>query len=520
MFSSTFITFIAGTLVGASFAPINFLPGIFGLSLLLQKIKHANSIKSAFKQGYVFGIGLFLALLYWIAIGVSVYADKFWWAIPFALFGLPLIMGIFPALASSVTYFTKDNEYFHISFCIVWVFFEWLSSWILTGFPWGLLGYICSFSLTMMQSASIWGVYGLSFIIIYLGSIFYAKTNILIRTISIAVIILLSGIYGYLRLQDNPTKFSDHTIRVVQPSIAQSDKWKAAEFFNNLEKHIELSMLPFNPYPSFINNSAKKPLLENNTSITPDIIVWSEAALTAPYYYSPILKQLLIPLERDDQVLISGGITDNGMQDDKLEIYSSIIALKSSGEVDFEYHKSHLVPFGEYIPFSKYLPIHKITPGLLDYTEGTYETVSLDKQNLNIKPQICYEAIFPDEAAVNAANIDLIINVTNDSWYGKSSGPYQHFQIARMRAIESAVPLVRAANNGISAIIDPVGRILDSTLLNEVTTIDSFIPKKNSDTPSIYFKYGYLCMLAMIFLVIMLQTILTILLKTMTRHSN
>ena len=501
MFSSSFRIFFAGAIVGLSFAPLHIFPAIIGLSVLLSKITHSTSIKQAFKYGYIFGFGLFLALLYWIAIGVSVYAEKFWWAIPFALFGLPLIMAFFPAFVSACSFQFRDSKYAHIVFCIIWVFFEWLSSWIFTGLPWGLLGYSFSFSLTLLQSASIFGVYGLSFLAAYLGSMFFVQKNLTVRIGAILPIVIAALIFGYVRLDNNPTEYSDLTARIVQPSIKQEDKWSDNQAFQNINKHIELSTRPF--------EAAKDGLTKN----TADLIIWSEAALTIPYYFPPLYEQLLIMLEDENQVLITGGITDNGLRGRNLEIYSSIIALTHSGELDFEYHKSHLVPFGEYIPFSKYLPLQKITPGIMDYTEGNYEIVTLDKYNIRIKPQICYEAIFPDDAAVSANEADLIINVTNDSWYGNSSGPFQHFQIARMRAIENALPLIRAANNGISAIIDPVGRIIDHTELNAVTTIDSFIPLKLNDNSSLYYRYGYLMLLTFITLVLMLQISLHKMLK-------
>lgn len=494
MFSPSIITFLSGGLLGIAFAPVHFLPAIISLSILLKRIADSQSVKDAFKQGYLFGFGFFLTLLYWIAIGVSVYADKFWWAIPFVFFGLPIIMGFLLALTATLTYLIKDKKYIHIGFCIIWVFFEWVSSWALTGFPWGLLGYISSFSLTVMQSASIIGVYGLSFIVIYLGSMFYTKHGLTTR-LTVNLIILISIIiYGFIRINQNPTQFSDLTVRIVQPSIPQSDKWVSEEVFNNIEKHINLSIQPFQLTDG------------KSTQDVPDIIVWSEAALTIPYYYRPVFEQLIGMLEGEEQVLISGGVTDNGLRGEGMEIYSSLIALNSLGELEFEYHKSHLVPFGEYIPLGKYIPLDKITPGLQDYTRGNYEIVTLNKKNIKIKPQICYESIFPDEAAVNAAEVDLIVNVTNDSWYGNSSGPYQHFQIARMRAIENALPLIRAANNGISAIIDPVGRIVSQTNLNEVISIDNYLPLKLSNTNSLYYQYRYIFVLILVTLVLLLQT--------------
>lgn len=484
------ISFISGIICGLAFAPVYFFPGVFALSILAQQITRASTPKQSAKFGYIFGLGFFISSLYWIAFGVSVYIEQFWWAIPFALFGLPAFLALFVSAQSSLVWRMRENKFFHIIFCLSWLFMEWVISWAFTGLPWAMIGYAFSISTTLAQSASIFGIWGLSFISVYIGSIFYNKKQLASRIITSLLILLAMTIFGYQRLQATPTIFTDVKIRIVQPSIPQTAKWDIEEFWSNLGKHISLSQKEGRP----------------------DIIIWSEAALTAPYYYSSIKNALLTSFTKDNQILIFGGVNDNRKQGDGFELYSSMIALTSDGELLFDYHKSHLVPFGEYMPFSKYLPLKKLTPGIIDYQHGVRATRHLPLLKLTLQPMICYESVFADEVKISNKEADVIINVTNDAWYGNSSGPYQHFEISRMRAIENGLPMLRAANNGISAIIDPLGRVIQSLELNKVNVIDGYLPKK---LPFItkFLKTGKIGIFVGILCVLILQSIVASILK-------
>ncbi|CAF0735853.1 unnamed protein product [Didymodactylos carnosus] len=242
--------------------------------------------------------------MYWISIGVSVYIEEFWWAIPFALFGLPIILAFFIGATCDFAFLAKKYNYYQFIFCISW-------------------------------------------------------------------------------------------IRLVQPSIPQSAKWDIEEFWRNLDLHINLSEKPGEV----------------------DLIIWSEAALVVPYVYEPVKIKILNMLQNKDAILITGGVTENGKVNQEGEIYTSLYALTPEGEQLFEYHKSHLVPFGEYMPLKKLLPLKKLTPGIMDYTPGDGGLVKVDRHNLTIKPLICYESIFPNFVRTTNEALDLIINVTNDAWY-------------------------------------------------------------------------------------------------------
>ncbi|ABE05337.1 apolipoprotein N-acyltransferase [Rickettsia bellii] len=481
---------LLGLLSGLVFAPTFLLPALLTLSYLCCLVQKSKDWQEAAKLGYIFGFGHFLSGIYWISIGVSVYISDFWWAIPFALFGLPIILAFFVSASCVFSFFVRNNKYYHFIFCLYWVLFEWVRSWIFTGLPWNLIGYAFSFSDILIQSLNIIGIYGLSFIVIYISTSFYPfftkqfdQLKVLLLTSSITLAVIIT--YGSVRLHNHPTNFTDIKVRLVQPSIPQTEKWSEEEFWHNLMLHINLS--------------------ENSQPI--DLVIWSEAALVVPYDIPVVKSELLGLLNSVDATLITGGISDNKKRGEDFELYTAMYALEKNGNKLFEYHKSHLVPFGEYMPFKKILPFKKLTHGFVDYTEGNGGLVYLDKYNLKIKPLICYESIFPDFVRTNNETADVIINVTNDAWYGKSSGPYQHFHISRSRAVENGLPMVRVANNGISAIIDPLGRVIKKLDLNEINYIDGLIPKK-LDSPTIFSKFGNITILLIVFFIFLVNYLL------------
>ncbi len=489
--SNKLFSLLAGIICGLCFAPVFFLPGIFCISLLTAQIKISQTRFEAIKFAYIFGFGFYLSTLYWISFALGVYIDQFWWVIPFALFGLPAFLAIFTSIIALICWQLRDTKIYHFFFCCIWVFIEWVISWIFTGLPWALIGYAFSNWLILIQFASIFGVFGLSFVVVYIASspynFLFTKPNIekmgfYPRIITSVIVLVFIVIYGYLRLEANPTEYTNISARLVQPSIPQTAKWEAEEFWRNLDMHVELSKKEGNP----------------------NLIIWSEAALTVPYHLKPVMQAILSVFANDEQILLTGGVSDNNKVDDDLELYSSLIGIDRYSTKIFEYHKAHLVPFGEYIPFKNILPLKKITPGLMDYTQGRRKSVIIKKFDLAIWPLICYEAIFPQEVRVSNRLVDLLINVTNDTWYGNSSGPYQHLEISRMRAIENGLPMLRVANNGISAFIDPVGRILSKTELNQVTVLDNYVPKKLSEE-TFFSKYNPSILLLQMLGVLILQ---------------
>ncbi|AXU06430.1 apolipoprotein N-acyltransferase [Rickettsia japonica] len=494
MYKPKIICLLLGILSGLVFAPTFFIPALLTLSYLCYIVQKSENWYEATKFGYLFGFGHFLSGIYWISIGVSVYIADFWWAIPFALFGLPIVLACFISASCTLSFFAKNNKYYQFIFCLCWVLFEWVRSWIFTGFPWNLIGYAFSFSDILIQPLSIIGIYGLSFIVIYISTSAYPLfskqfTQLKILLASSVLVLTIIVIYGAVRLSNNHTNFTDIKVRLVQPSIPQTEKWNEEEFWHNLMLHINLS---------------------ENLEPT-DLIIWSEAALVVPDDIPQVKSKLLKMLNSTNAILITGGISDNKKQGDEFELYSAMYALDKNNHKLFEYHKSHLVPFGEYMPLKKILPFKKLTHGLMDYKEGNGGLVYLEKYNLKIKPLICYESIFSDFVRTNNEIADVIINITNDAWYGKSSGPYQHFHISRSRAVENGLPMIRVANNGISAIVDPFGRTIKKLNLNEINYTQDLIPKKLI-SPTIFSQFGNFTILLLIVFILLINYLLALIL--------
>ncbi|WCR57068.1 MAG: Apolipoprotein N-acyltransferase [Rickettsia asembonensis] len=468
--------------------------GIINIILLMLYSSKIRKLARSCKIWLFIRFWVFLSGIYWISIGVSVYIADFWWAIPFALFGLPIVLAFFISASCMLSFFAKNNKYYQFIFCLCWVLFEWIRSWIFTGLPWNLIGYAFSFSDILIQPLSIIGIYGLSFIVIYISTSAYPLfskqfTQLKILLASSVLILTVIVIYGAVRLSNNPTNFTDIKVRLVQPSIPQTEKWNEEEFWHNLMLHINLS---------------------ENSEPT-DLIIWSEAALVVPDDIPQVKSELLKMLNSTNAILITGGISNNKKQGDEFELYSAMYALDKNDRKLFEYHKSHLVPFGEYMPLKKILPFKKLTHGLIDYKEGDGGLVYLEKYNLKIKPLICYESIFSDFVRTNNEIADVIINITNDAWYGKSSGPYQHFHISRSRAVENGLPMIRVANNGISAIVDPFGRTIKKLNLNEINYTQGLIPKKLT-SPTIFSQFGNFTILLLIVFILLINYLLALIL--------
>jgi apolipoprotein N-acyltransferase len=470
------LLFTAGLLSAFAFAPtflVIFLPISF--PVLLYSVDMAVNYKRAALYGWIFGFGYFLGGLYWISFALFVFWDQFWFLFPFALLLLPAVMALYISLVAVCWKFTRFTGTPSIlAFIVIWLASEILRSYLFTGFPWNLMGHCLCFSTELLQISYRSGVYGLSILALLFSCCLYPlryglKLENLRFLGGVVIIIFASYLYGYSRLQDNPSQFTDVNLRLIQPSISQTEKWRDNQFSENLDRHIELS---------------KMKGLEGI-----DAVIWPEAALSANYNKS--IAKLLTPAVPKDGLLITGSISHNYEKlssserknlDDNLKFYGTILALDSTGEKQFEYKKHHLVPFGEFVPFKNFLPIKKITPGLVNQTPGELGVKFEGHKNIPpFRPLICYESIFSYETRHGTTKCDWLLNITNDAWYGDSPGPYQHFQISRIRAIENGMPLVRVGNNGITAVIDPLGRIIQRTQLNQITSLDVRLPKKLID---------------------------------------
>jgi apolipoprotein N-acyltransferase len=264
---------------------------------------------------------------------------------------------------------------------------------------------------------------------------------------AIGLVAVLAGA-GASRLAMLPTEQTGTWVRLVQPSIPQTLKWDPAVAEDNFRRLLQLSSAP-----------ADHPLTA---------VLWPEAAATFLLDRDAPHRVAIGTVAPANGYVITGALRSNP-HDRLTQLWNSIEAIDKSGTIRASYDKTHLVPFGEYVPYADILPLRAVAASAIDLSQGK-GAVTLRLAGLPpFAPIVCYEAIFPGTAVDEHARPAWIFNVTNDAWYGRSSGPYQHFAIARTRAIEEGLPLVRAANNGISGVVDPAGRVLARTGLDSVS---------------------------------------------------
>lgn len=470
-----FSSFVSGILVGLIEPPLFYFWGIIGFTIFLYQIKNSKSFYSLLQRHFAFGMGFFGYGFYWTTIAISTRIEEFWWAIPIALIGMPLIFVCITIFSSYISWRVRDSKYLPLVFSLSWVFIEWVSGFIFTGLPWMIVGYGAGFSDIFSQSASLVSLYGVSLIIIYMASkLMYILQNHklpnLFETTSSILLLLTFFIYGYQKLEKNQLEFSDKVVRLIQPSIIQNEKWTFGNLLNVVQKQIKLSKL-----------KARK---------DPDIIIWSETAITTNYK-NHVIFELISNLSREmNAVIMSGAVAVEGNN-----YYNAFVGISSEDGVIFEYRKKHLVPFGEYVPLREYLPIKKLTYGISDYKKGEGpDTFYVKHLDMKIRPLICYETLFPHE--LNSPNADLFINVTNSAWYGNSSAPYHLFYVNKFRAIENSTPIVVVSNNGISGMFDSQGRLIAKTGLNDITALDLYIPiKKGSESTNPLYGFFALALL-------------------------
>lgn len=476
------IAFAAGALLNFGLAPIHFFAVIFiSFPILIWLLDGASGNadkgpigrqKPAFFTGWSFGFGYFVGGLWWLANAVISGGEGAYWAVPFAVFGLPALLAIFFGCATALArMFWKDHLTRILALSISFGIFEFLRGHIFTGFPWNTLGYLSMPSPAAMQSAEIFGIYGMTILTVFVASVpalFATRIGLRLGLVSASLIIAAHLGYGFIAPNfDGEETTTSHIVRIVQPSIDQSEKWDA-------EKREEI-------FQTYLKLTAEK---ADDGKERPSLIVWPETSI--PYILTKTpnaLSQIADTLQLG-QTLIVGAVRLEGdglSPTDKY--YNSIHVIDDEGQILDSADKAHLVPFGEYLPFENFARSIGLTP--LAETFGGYSASAGQKtlklrDGTEILPLICYEAIFPEYSGDNQTAAQFIVNVTNDAWFGVSPGPYQHLHQSQVRAVESGLPMIRAGNNGISAVIDNRGSILVGMGLNFVGAVDSVIPPKRA----------------------------------------
>lgn len=490
------LSFFLGLLLATTFAPLHlifFLPVCFSGLLIL--LKTAKTKKQAFFIGWWFGWGQFIAGLYWIGIAFTIDANAHAALIPLPTLGLPAFLAILTGLATLATYITGIQGLSRVLiFTGFWTLFEYIRGLIFTGFPWNLAGYSWGNILPMLQWASFIGIYGLTLLTILISSIpaILVEKSLTPRTKNIIILLNCSllaimVIVGYMRIPSAPLpQMPQSQIRIVQPNIPQADKWKPDQRFSHVKKLVDLSV--------------------QKTEAEPRHIVWPETAVPFFLTTDENLKFYLQKIVPVNGTLITGSPRKDT---NTRQYWNSVQVLNPDGQISDIYDKRHLVPYGEYMPLRNILETTGLTSLIPALDQMSDFSTSNDESSkiINIsglgsaRVLICYEVAFPWEVSAREKS-NWILNVTNDAWFGNTSGPYQHFVITRTRAIEQGKSIVRAANTGISAIIDGYGRVLKSLPLNETGILDTTIPQA-IDQKTIYQRTGEILPLFLIILCIM-----------------
>jgi len=443
---------------GLAFAPFN-QPFVLLLSIwvLLLHLQTPLTFYHFFRNSFIFFFIFFLTQLYWVSWALKTYGIPE--MMPIGLIGMPIIIGIFPAAFIAPSFFFRKNPVsFGWVFFLGWCISEVARSFLFTGFPWNLNGYV--WDLPLLQSTRIIGIFGLSFLTTAAGTVLYTKQKWL--GASIFSILLGLWIEGHHRL-NSPHINTNVCLRLVQPSIAQHEKWDPNFFEHNLAILEILSKA-----------EAERPI---------DLTIWPEAAIITPLESYP---DLAVHIGRfiNQGYLITGA--PRRLHNPE-KAFSSLQVLEKTGRILATFDKFHLVPFGEYVPLKQLNPFPKLTDGFLDYSPGPGPRTIHPENIPPFSPLICYEAIFSGAVIDPDHRPEWLLNITNDAWYGVTSGPYQHLKIVQVRAIEEGLPLIRVANNGISAVIDAYGRIIHQLELNKIGFIDAYLPASLPQT--IYRKF-------------------------------
>ena len=489
MFKLFLISSFLGALSNLIQAPWNLFFLIFLIFPILHlildgKIKDQSYLQRFISLLLILGGFLYFYFLFgfsWIISAFEfrpeLYSFKF-----ITLFGLPLLMLIFvsPSFVIPVFFWdTRVNKILSLASCIS--IGEFFRGNIFTGFSWNNFSHSLAINENLMQIFSITGQYLATFFLILISQflLFFWKDRAYFKALIFIILLPVIFLYGSIRMKDN--EFIDtKLIGVVQPNVLQNDK------INNPDEYEILRNL--------INLSNKEDA---------SFLIWPESSIPILLQYNQEIIELIVDNLPEESEILIGNIT---FQEDKFR--NSALLIDQDKKIRDIYHKVHLVPFGEYMPFQGFLsklPFMKIVTGDIGFESGK-EINSIYTKVGNARIAICYEIIFPEEINPNNEKLDLIINITNDAWFGNSSGPFQHFNSSRFRAIEQGIPVFRSANTGISAIIDPYGRIIDKIGLDKKGSIFSPLPKKTMETyyskvgDFLFFGVLILTLLIMIFL--------------------
>lgn len=487
----------------------------FGLVPLLWAIRSASP-KRAFALGLFFGIIFFTGLIYWLTIVLGHYGHlPIWITIP-ALFLLVSYMSLYPAIFAAGVAWSSHRLHLLWGAPFLWVSLDYLRGKLFSGFPWFDLGYSQWKNQYLLQSADLFGHHGITFLIVLINCLVLTvlvrqksteKTNfgrLELALYLLPIILLFTGhVYGYFKLKNmQPTllEAKNLSVTVVQGNIPQDEKWLPDFQKKTVSTYLSLS----------------KAALAKEAS---DLVLWPETAL--PFYplehslFKPVIQQMIV----EEQTDLLTGVPHRELAGPSLDvkyINSAFLLTPLTSEAKEKlgynlagrYDKQHLVPFGEYIPLRKILPL----PGALvetiaDFSPGS-SSQPLTSRKSTLGVLICFESIFPEIARQEVENgANLLVNLTNDAWFGDTSAPWQHLSMAIFRAVENRRSLARAANTGVSGFIDPTGKSQALSPLFETYTATAELPLLEDKT--FFSRLGYLFPQACLFFLVPITLLIT-----------
>lgn len=459
------VAFLLGVSATAALPPLYFLPLlVVAFTGLVWLIDGCRSLRAAFGAGWWFGVGHWLSGLYWVANALLTDPARFGWMVVPALAALSAGLAVFPGAATATARAAPAGVPRVLALALAWVVAEWLRGHLLTGFPWNLIGYAWAFSDAMIQLTALGGAWSLSLITVpaaAMPAVLAGKGarprpwRSVAAVIGLLVVVWAGGAarLATVSVEDTPGV----RLRIVQPNVAQPHKWQAERRQDLFQRHLRLTVSPG---------------VEDVTHV-----IWPETAI--PYFIArdALRRRAIAAVVPERGVVISGALRTTPEPADPPRIWNSLEAVDPAARVVGTYDKVHLVPFGEYVPFRRFLKFAKITYGSIDFSAGSGPQTLRLPGLPPFSPLICFEAIFPGEVLRRDDRPQWLLNITNDAWFGMSTGPYQHFASARVRAVEEGLPLVRAANTGISAVVDPLGRVTARLDLGEQGVLDAFLPR-------------------------------------------
>jgi apolipoprotein N-acyltransferase len=429
---------LSGAISALALPPLYALPALLiGIPALLCLIRGARGPAVAARRGWWFGFGLYVVGLYWITEAILIEAARFWWLVPFAVPGLAAVMAVFVAVPAAVARLARPGWRMAMTLAGAWVLADLARQFIATGFPWNPLGSVWEFpgrlGDIMIQPASLVGVHGLTLVTILLAST--PLLSWVWRGGGLAVLALWAG-FGIVRLDQPMPPGPDLTVLLVQGNVAQGQKWDQG-----------LMVSIFRRYLALTREAVAK------ADGHPAVVVWPETASPALLQTDAEARAMIAEAAGGATALVGSVRFDNADRP-----RNSLFALGATGVIEAIYDKWHLVPFGEYQPDWLPLPIQVVPGGGFARGPGP-ETLHIPGLP-PVGALICYEAIFSHQVIDESDRPDWMVNVTNDAWFGNSTGPRQHLAAARLRAVEEGLPLMRAANTGISAAFDARGHEL------------------------------------------------------------